>query len=138
MLPSPLETLGEDSIDHVVPLRFSTNVVTGFEPSSEPPTAMQFLAEVQDTPERLLPCAPEGFGVVSMDQAVPLNTSASVTWVPGLLLYTPTAVQALDEVHDTAKKALPRTPGILGSFSIDHLLPFHSSASASWTPALLT
>src|SRR5580704_6052978 len=84
MLPSPLETLGEDSIVHDVPLRFSTNVVTGFEPSSEPPTAMQFLAEVQDTPERLLPCAPEGFGVVSMDQAVPLNTSASVTWVPGL------------------------------------------------------
>ena len=74
------EGLGVVSMDHDVPLRFSTKVVVSPELSSEPPTAMHLVEEVHDTPSKVLTCAPEGLGVVSMDQEVPFHTSARLNW----------------------------------------------------------
>ena len=78
------EGLGVVSIDHDVPLRFSTKVVVLPELSSEPPTAMHLVEEVHDTPSRVLACAPEGLGVVSMDQEVPFHSSARLNWTSEL------------------------------------------------------
>jgi hypothetical protein len=62
---------------------------------------MQALADVQDTPFKRLPSAPEGLGVVSIDHALPFHASARVSSAPELSSYAPTAVQALVEVQDT-------------------------------------
>jgi hypothetical protein len=106
-LPSAPGGPGEALIDHDLPLSFSTKVVTLFELSSEPPTAMHLVAEVHDTPERLLAVAPDGLGVVSIDQEAPFHTSARLTWTPVLSRYVPTAAQAVAEVQDTPSNSLP-------------------------------
>jgi hypothetical protein len=45
---------------------------------------MQALDDVHATPERMLNCAPAGFGVGCTLQLVPSQRSASVTWPPEL------------------------------------------------------
>src|ERR1700730_10253429 len=90
---------------------------------------MQALAEPHDTPDRTLPLLPGslGLGVGGMDHEVPSQASASVTWTPGPVLASPTAVQALAEVHDTAESS-PPSEGAGGGW-MDHGRPFHPSAS---------
>jgi hypothetical protein len=50
------------------------------------PTAVHAVAEMHDTPDSLLACAPLGLGVVWIVQLVPFQRSASVTTVPARLL----------------------------------------------------
>jgi hypothetical protein len=49
------------------------------------PTAVQSVADGHETPASELELAPEGPGVVSMDQLVPFQPSASTTVEPALL-----------------------------------------------------
>jgi hypothetical protein len=85
-LPVAPEGLGDATMDHEVPLRFSTKLVTLLELSSELPTARHLLADAHDTPAKALAVAPEGLGVVWMDHEVPFHASARLTSTPELSL----------------------------------------------------
>ncbi len=102
------------------------------------PTAVQAPADVQDTLNRPLPCAPAGFGVAWMDHELPSQNSARVTSTPELSTYWPTAVQVPVEVQETPESSLISAPGSLGSFLTDHDLPFHASAKLTSMPELST
>ena len=73
--------LGMDWIDQRVPFQCSASVG----PAGPavlvlaPPTAVQALADVHDTPLKLLKAAPAGLGVDWIDQRVPFQRSASVS-----------------------------------------------------------
>jgi len=94
-----------------------------------PPTAMHDLGEVQATLKRPLAAAPARLGVDWMAHLVPFQRSAKVTGVFRLLFELPTAVQAEDEVHDTAFRKLNCAPDGLGVRWMCHLVPSHRSAS---------
>jgi hypothetical protein len=55
-----------------------------------------------------------GLGVVCKFQELPFQRSANVSSVPELLKYSPTAVQAEVDTHDTPPKKLSRAPAGLG------------------------
>jgi len=102
------------------------------------PTEMQAVDDMHDTASSSLSVAPVGFGVPSMAQPLPFQTSAKVTAVPALLTMNPTAVQAVEDVHDTPFRALRLAPVGLGVVSTDQLVPFHASANVTSVPVLLT
>jgi hypothetical protein len=88
--------------------------------------------DVHDTPPRL-GYFPVGLGVVWTDHSVPFHRSASVMFVPELLMYWPTAIQAVDDVQDTPIRLFLFGPGF-EVVSIDHSVPFHRSASVVSVP----
>src|SRR5690348_667164 len=92
------------------------------------PTAVQALADVQDTPESTLNVAPAGLGVCWIVQLDPFHASASVTSLPAELMENPTAVQAVAVVQDTPLKKLPCDPDGLGVGTTDQVVPSHASA----------
>jgi hypothetical protein len=51
---------------------------------------------------------------------------------------TPTAVQAVDDTHDTPLKELVLTSAGFGVDCTDHSVPFQRSANVTSVPALLT
>jgi hypothetical protein len=65
-----------------------------------------------------------GLGVARRDQRVPFQRSAIVLGVEAPL--QPTAMHELVEIHETLLSTLARGAGF---GSIDHLVPFHSSAN---------
>src|ERR1017187_756648 len=65
------------------------------------PTAMQLLADVQDTLVRKAPVSPAGLGGVWAVQVVPSSDSARGREAPVMLSEAPTAMQTLAETHDT-------------------------------------
>jgi hypothetical protein len=69
-------------------------------------------------------------GLVSIAHLFPSQASTKVrlALAVSLLLYVPTAVHALAELHDTAERELSRDPFGLGVGSIVHVLPFQTSA----------
>jgi hypothetical protein len=69
--------LGVDWMLHAVPSHCSASV-----PRLESPTAVHAVEDAHDTPDKPLPCAPDGFGVDCTAQEVPFQRSASVTPVP--------------------------------------------------------
>src|ERR1700722_14739117 len=74
--------------------------------------------------------SPVGLGVFWIDHVVPFQRSASVTVVVPLE-ESPTAVQALADVHDTPYRKVNDAPAGLGVCWIDHLVPFQRSASVT-------
>src|SRR6516225_408372 len=71
------------------------------------PTAVQAVADAQDTPVKVLLAAPWGRMVAWIRQLVPFHRCAKVN--PGLdrlAAREPTAVQARPEVHETAENSL--------------------------------
>jgi hypothetical protein len=94
-------TLGVCWIDHVVPFHASASGALLATPVAWP-TAMQKVAEAQETPVRLLEKSPWGLGVRWTDHAVPFHDSARVTSAPAMSRRWPTAMQALGGMHDTA------------------------------------
>ena len=74
--------------------------------------------------------APTGFGVAWMVQVVPSHVSAKLV-VPE----APTAVQAVDELHDTPDRWLSVAPAGSGVGSMVQAVPFHASANV-WLPDL--
>jgi hypothetical protein len=100
-----------------------------------PPTAMQDLGEVQDTPRRPLAAAPTRLGVDWMAHWVPFQCSARVSGVLRLLMELPTAVQADADVQATPLRKENCAPAGLGVALIDQRVPFQRSArgvDASW------
>jgi hypothetical protein len=88
------------------------------------PTAVQAVAEVQDTPSRLLEMLP-ALGLGTTDQLVPFQDSISVWY--GLPPVLPVAVQVVAEVQDTPERVSPVLAG-LGLGTTDQLVPFQDSA----------
>jgi hypothetical protein len=76
---------------------------------------------VQEIPEKALVVAPAGFGVGLIDHAVPFHASASVSFTPELLTYSPTATQAVAAVHVTPERALLVAPVGVGVDWIDQV-----------------
>jgi hypothetical protein len=104
-------TLGVCWTDHVVPFQISASGGLPV-PVNVWPTATQNVAEVQETPTRVLEGTPGGLGVCWTDHLVPFHTSARVTCAPARSRRAPTAMQKLGEVHDTAVRRLSRTSGL--------------------------
>jgi len=93
-------------------------------PSPDNPTAVHFVADVHDTPRRLLLGGPLGLGVVWIVQLVPSQRSANVPPLPMLGPDSPTAVHAVADVHETAFRLPP-----LGVVWVVQVLPSQRSAS---------
>jgi hypothetical protein len=64
------------SMDHEAPFHASANVTKMAALFVKEPAAVQLPDELQATPERALPCAPAGSGVVSTDHEAPFHASA--------------------------------------------------------------
>ena len=92
--------------------------------SPDHPTAVHAVAEVHDTPRRLLLGGPLGLGVVWIVQLVPSYRSANVPRLPMPGPVSPTAVHALADMQETAFRLPP-----LGVVWIVQVLPSHRSAS---------
>ena len=88
-------------MDQVVPFQASASVDedAGL---FELPTAVHAVEDVHETPDSELAAAPLGLGVESSIQVVPFQPSARVTGAPVPDESYPTAVQAVDDVHETA------------------------------------
>jgi hypothetical protein len=110
------------TIDQLEPFHSSTNVVTT-PLTSRLPTAKQLVALPHDTPYRLTPLTPIGFGLATTDQLEPFHCSINVD--PPTTSVPPTAKQFVALVHDIeAKNELDAG---LGLGTIDQLEPFHCS-----------
>jgi hypothetical protein len=125
--------LGVGWMTQVVPFQRSASVCGWPKGRKYDPTAVQEVADGQDTPSRS-PCAvPVGLGVVWMDQAVPFQVSASVDVSPveASLMYEPTAVHAVADRHETPSKEACMPGAGLGVGWIDQWVPFQCSASGT-------
>jgi hypothetical protein len=71
-------------------------------------------ADVHDTPDSWAKVV-LGLGVSWMVRLLPFHRSASVLRTPGLSLESPTAVQAVAELHDTANRSPPLAPAGLAA-----------------------
>ena len=124
-------------------LSASGRIVPSEEVLATLPTAMQALADVQDTPLRAPP-RPPGSGVGWIVQAeLPDFCSASGTLVllrPIFIAEAPTAVHTVADGHDAPPRSVAAVPG-RGAFWITHpvlapagaatMTPAHASAAAS-------
>jgi hypothetical protein len=107
--PTPEGGLVMVWIDHVVPFHSSAKGCVVPELSTYCPTAVHALADRgQDTSLSTLLLAPEIVGVDWVDQAVPFQRSATAARAPELSTYSPTAVHAIADVHETPFNAPPR------------------------------
>ena len=110
---SPFTTEGVASMDQLVPFHRSASACMLLA-AVACPTAVQAVADVHETPLRALTEAPAGLGVAWMDQLVPFQDSASVAWVPVLPVESPTAVQAVADVHETPSRSMAVAPARFG------------------------
>jgi hypothetical protein len=110
-------------IFRLLPFHRSASVKPILPLREKPPTAVQAVIDVHDTPNRVLSVAPAGSGVVWIDQRAPFHRSAKA--VPE---DDPTAVQAASDVHDTPDRALSVSAGF-GVVWIDQLTRFQRSAN---------
>src|ERR1700733_1582648 len=78
--------------DHSLPSQLSIRI------SDSPPTAVQAVEDVHDTPQNTL----LEVGVDWIDHSLPFQLSTRGDHPPELVSCSPTAVQASDELHDTA------------------------------------
>src|SRR5215472_16914066 len=92
------------------------------------PPAVHAVAEGQDTAKNSATAGPAGLGVAWTRQLVPSHRSASAV-VPVASVWAPTAVHAVAEVQETAKKPLSGRPSGLGAAWMRQLVPSHRSAS---------
>jgi hypothetical protein len=111
------------AIAQFFPFQVSARAVDSIEPrplGELLPTAMQAVGKLQDTATR--PLLPLGLGVRMSFQVLPFQVSASVTSKPAPFLYCPTAMQALNDGHDTAFR-VPIFTSAFGVLWIVHGLP---------------
>jgi hypothetical protein len=101
------------------------------------PTAVQAVADEQDTPVSRVRLAPVGLGVGWTAQVVPFQRSASVCGGPEGVKYHPAAVQEVADGHDTPCKTLCSAPVGLGVGWMAQRVPFHCSASVPPPPGVL-
>ena len=128
--PCDPDGFGVDLTVHVVPFHCSASVTPAKAPElSVVPTAVQAEDEVHDTEVRM--GDRPGLGVDWMLHAAPSHRSASVP-----RLEPPTAVHAVEDVHDTPEKPLPCAPAGFGVGCTAQEVPFHRSASVTPLPEL--
>src|SRR6266516_2041690 len=122
------EGVGTGWIRHFVPFHRSAKTPTGVpELLKEFPVAVQADDDVQDKPNRALPCAPGGLGVGWRRHREPSHRSASVpVKSPELSVRAPTAAQATADVQDTLARLPPARR--LGVGWMRHFVPSHRSA----------
>jgi hypothetical protein len=121
---------GVDCIDQPVPFQAAANA-----PARPWPTAVQAVADEHDTPSSW-PAPVLGFGVVWIDQVVPFQRSANVPWPPPGSEWSPTAVQAVADVHDTPLSWLADAVAGLALGWRSQAAPFHRSTSVTRRPAV--
>ena len=90
------------------------------------PTAVQEVADVQDTPVSWLPCVVLGLGVGWTVQAEPSHASATVPSSKLLLATSPTASQELAVMQETLAREVLTGPGTAWAV---HEVPFHATAA---------
>jgi hypothetical protein len=128
--PCDPDGLGVDLTVHVVPSHCSASVTPAKAPDlSVLPTAVQADDEVHHTEVRM--GDGPGLGVDWMVHAVPSHRSASAP-----RLEDPTAVHAVEDVHDTPEKPLPCAPAGFGVGCTAQEVPFQRSASVTPLPEL--
>lgn len=88
-------------IDQPTPSHCSASVKRVPERLSDDPTALHAVVDAHDTPDNMLSLTPGGVGVVWIDQPTPSHRSTNAAPLPALSTKDPTAVQAVDDVHDT-------------------------------------
>lgn len=101
--------------------------------SNDPPTAVQAVAELQDTPVRRMPEGLSGVLVGTTVQLEPFQVSASVPDID-----PPTAMQSVDDAQATEFNQ-PAPAAGLGVGVMRHPVPLHRSAKGGPTgspPAL--
>ena len=103
-----------------------------------PPTAMHLDGLVQETPIKKLGSAPGRLGVFWMFQVLPFQDSARLTGVLKPFAEVPAARQNAVRGQETAKNPLAEAWAGLGVGWMDHVVPFHRSASVTLMPELLT
>ena|SRR5215467_11084316 len=99
--------------------------------------AVQASAEEHDTPKSWVVLT-ERLGMAWMLQLVPFQRSASGRPELVRVPWSPTAVQAFAEVHDTLRRKLSSAPAGLGTSWMLQLVPFQASAKARVVCALLS
>jgi hypothetical protein len=65
---------------------------------------MHTVGEEHDTADKELALAPLGTGVDLIDQLLPFQASATGAWAPELFSERPTAMHAVDDVHETPNR----------------------------------
>lgn len=124
-------------IAHSVAFQCSTKVTYVPELFLSSPTAVHAVAVEHDASMRTFSVAPLGYVVVCMDHSAPFQRMANGTrMAPEPFLYAPTAVQAVDDEHDTPSTKISVSPSGLGVDSIDHSVPFQRSAKVTRSPEL--
>src|SRR5205807_662401 len=115
-------TRGLGRMNHLVPSQDSINAWSP-PPLKYEPTAMQSVAETQETPWRTLSPLPVWSGGGTADHWVPFQASARAWSGKERSRVEPTAVHELAEMQDTPKRLLSPVP-TLGLGTIDHAVPF--------------
>ena len=95
---------------------------------------MQLVEVAQETELSWLKVNPTGFLTVTMLHLVPFHCSERLA--PGAWVHTPTAMQDLIVVHDTALSALLYTPPTLGLETNTHRVPVQRSVNV-WNTSLV-
>ena len=117
-------------MDQVVPFHDSARVVTTTRPPPflirYEPTAVQAVAEVQETLPRPLVAGP-GLGLGTMVQVVPFQDSTRVFDAIPAPVSLPTAVQSLADTQETSLRLLMDLGLRLGT--MDQVVPFQDSMS---------
>ena len=101
-----------------------------------PPTAMQLDGLGQDTPIKKLGSAPGKSGVFWISQVLPFQDSARLTGVLKPSAEGPAAMQNDGMGHETPENPLAEAWVRLGVGWMDHVVPFHRSASVTLRPEL--
>jgi hypothetical protein len=104
-------------------------------PAMPLPTAVQSLAELHETPFSATSKVLAGLGTLWTVQLEPFQRSANGCDGKSVVPAPPTAVHAVDDVHETARKAADAVPGGAGTFLTLQLLPFHTSERACPSPS---
>jgi hypothetical protein len=123
---------------HSVPFQLSAKGVYTLALLSYVPTIVQLLADVHETPVAYATFAPVGAGIDWTFHSVPFQISAKGATMAELFSYSPTAMQALAEVHDTASRLPLRVPLGSGVVVTFHSEPFQLSLSENSVPELLS
>ena len=142
MAPRPLLTapvgLGTGMRPQLFPFQCSANGARRGELSVPVwATAMQSDGLGQETPNKPLGSAPGRLGVFWTFQLLPFQDSARLTGVLKLFAAVPAAMQNDGRGQETAENPLAEARGRLGVGWMDHVVPFHRSASVTLRPELL-
>ena len=120
---------GLGTTDQLLPFQDSARVCwkgAGRPVSKYEPTAVQAVAEVQETPNSLLLSSVPASGLGTTDHLLPFQDSTRVPLAGGVTRWCePTAVQAVAETQDTLARSALRT--FCGLGATDQVLPFQIS-----------